>query len=418
MRRIGIVLAFFATSVTCLAADDAKDRDTAKASASPSQSAGAETAQPPLAERIAVIANFHRDRKKQFYDELQSLAHEHKQLSEAEYGKKVSEANQKYNEYLRSAADQLIALIKSNRTDPDVLEGLILLQGDMSYSLSVDPLLAEIVLNDQMKSPKMGRLCYQMCYYNNDKVAETILTAMAEKHPMREVRGQATYALGEYYRETARDDWGRPMTPEQTASLLANAAKKFDDVIKNFGDVKSPDGKENLSERAATALTRVKNIPNLRVGKASPDVNGEDLDGLMIKLSDYRGKVVVLVYWGSWCGPCMAMVPHERELFERMKGRPFVLLGINCGDPREKAKETTRSKQMDWPSWWDGGSTDGPIQSAYNVLHWPTVYVLDSRGTIRYMEVSGKELDSAVDELLAKMDQTNPVSGGEPKPNP
>ncbi len=129
-------------------------------------------------------------------------------------------------------------------------------------------------------------------------------------------------------------------------------------------------------------------------------------------------KVVVLVYWGSWCGPCMAMVPHERELFERMKGKPFVLLGVNCGDPREKAKETTQSKQMEWPSWWDGGSTDGPIQSAYNVLHWPTVYLLDAHGTIRYMEVSGKELDAAVDELLAKMEPTSPVNGSEPKPNP
>jgi hypothetical protein len=256
MRRIGIVLTFFATSVTCLAADDAKDRDTAKASASPSQSAGAETSQPPLAERIAAIANIHRDRKKQFYDELQSLAHEHKQFSEAEYGKKINEANQKYNDYLRPAADQLIELIKSNRSDPNVLEGVILLQGGMSYSLNVDPLLAEIVLNDQMKSPQMGRLCYQMRYENNDKVAETILTAVAEKHP------------------------------------------------------------------------------------------------------------------------------------------------------------------LDWPSWWDGGSTDGPIQSAYNVLHWPTVYVLDSRGTIRYMEVSGKELDAAVDELLAKMEPTNPVSDSESKPNP
>src|SRR5262249_21985096 len=142
----------------------AEESDAAKTPAAQAQSAGENISPAKLADRIAVIANFHRDRKKQFYDELQSLAHEHKQLSETEYSKKVIEANQKYNEYLRPAADQLIDLIKSNRTDPDVLEGLILLQGDMSYSLSVDPLLAEIVLNDQMKSPKMGRLCYQMRY--------------------------------------------------------------------------------------------------------------------------------------------------------------------------------------------------------------------------------------------------------------
>jgi peroxiredoxin len=418
MRGIRIVLLFIAAGSLCVAADGAQESDASKATAARAQSAGENTSPAPLAERIAVIAHIQRERKTQFYDELRSLAQQHKQLSEAEYNKKVVDANQKYNGYLRPAADQLMALIKSNRTDPDVLDGLILLQGDMSYSLGVDPLLVEIVLKDQLKSPKMGRLCYLMQYYNNDKVTETILKTVVEKHPLHEVRGQATYALGEYYRQTARDDWGRPMTPEQTASLLASAAKNFEDVIKNFGDVKSPDEKENLGERAATALTRVKNIPILRVGKTAPDVSGEDLDGRLTKLSDYRGKVVVLVYWGSWCGPCMAMVPHERELFERLKGKPFVLLGVNCGDPREKAKETTQSKQMEWPSWWDGGNTDGPIQSAYNVLHWPTVYVLDAQGTIRYTEVSGHELDAAVDELLAKMEPTSSVSGSEPKPNP
>ena len=49
------------------------------------------------------------------------------------------------------------------------------------------------------------------------------------------------------------------------------------------------------------------------------------------------GKVVVLVFWGSWCGPCMAAVPHERQLVERFKGRPFVVVGVNSDEDREKA---------------------------------------------------------------------------------
>jgi thiol-disulfide isomerase/thioredoxin len=111
-----------------------------------------------------------------------------------------------------------------------------------------------------------------------------------------------------------------------------------------------------------------------------------------------------MVFWGSWCGPCMAMVPHERELFERMKDKPFVLLGVNCGDERDKAKKTAKDKGMEWTSLWDGESTEGPIQSAYNVLHWPTVYVIDARGTIRYFDVTGKELDEAVEKLVGELE--------------
>ena len=52
-------------------------------------------------------------------------------------------------------------------------------------------------------------------------------------------------------------------------------------------------------------------VHNLAVGKPAPEINGVDFDGKPLKLSDYRGKVVVLVFWGTWCGPCMAEVPHE-----------------------------------------------------------------------------------------------------------
>jgi hypothetical protein len=101
----------------------------------------------------------------------------------------------------------------------------------------------------------------------------------------------------------------------------------------------------------------------------------------------------------------MAMVPHERELVKRMEGRPFALLGVNsdqAGD-REKARKATRERQMAWPSWWDGGFR-GAIQTAYDVDHWPTVYVLDSKGVIRYFDVQDKDLDRAVDTLLAEID--------------
>jgi hypothetical protein len=88
-----------------------------------------------------------------------------------------------------------------------------------------------------------------------------------------------------------------------------------------------------------------------------------------------------------------------------MQGRPFALLGVNSDDAndREKARKVTREKQMAWLSWWDGGHL-GTIQTAYDVNHWPTVYILDAKGVIRYFDIRGKDLDRAVDTLLAEMD--------------
>ncbi len=158
--------------------------------------------------------------------------------------------------------------------------------------------------------------------------------------------------------------------------------------------------------QGAGRAARIANLPNLKVGKVAPEIVGEDLDGRPLRLGDHRGKVVVVCFWATWCGPCMAMVPHERELVERMEGKPFVLLGVNsdeAGD-REKAKKATREKLMTWPSWWDGGFR-GAIQTAYDVDHWPTVYVLDPEGVIRYFDVRGKDLDRAVDALLEAMQE-------------
>jgi hypothetical protein len=99
------------------------------------------------------------------------------------------------------------------------------------------------------------------------------------------------------------------------------------------------------------------------------------------------------------------MYPHERSLVKRLADKPFALLGINSDDDRDKVKKVMATNLLSWRSWWDGGSTDGPIQTAYNVSHWPTIYVLDGEGVIRYIDVRGKALDEAVDKLLAEIEK-------------
>ncbi len=97
------------------------------------------------------------------------------------------------------------------------------------------------------------------------------------------------------------------------------------------------------------------------------------------------------------------MYPHERSLVKRLAGEPFALLGINSDKDREKLKGVLQEEEITWRSWWDGGSTHGPIASEWKVRGWPTIYVLDTKGVIRYKNVRGEAMDKAVDELLAEI---------------
>ena len=97
------------------------------------------------------------------------------------------------------------------------------------------------------------------------------------------------------------------------------------------------------------------------------------------------------------------MYPHERSLVKRLEGQPFALLGINSDRDREALKKVMKKQGITWRSFWNGGGTGGPISSAWNVRGWPTIYVLDHKGVIRYKNVRGERMDEAVDALLAEM---------------
>ena len=96
------------------------------------------------------------------------------------------------------------------------------------------------------------------------------------------------------------------------------------------------------------------------------------------------------------------MLPHERSLVQRLAGAPFALIGINSDRDRERIKKVLQEKTT-WRSFWDGGGTDGPIATRWNVRTWPAIYVLDAGGVIRFKGVRDVEMDRAVDSLLREM---------------
>ena len=96
------------------------------------------------------------------------------------------------------------------------------------------------------------------------------------------------------------------------------------------------------------------------------------------------------------------MYPHERSLVKRLEGKPFVLLGVNS-DPKDRMKKAVKEQNLTWRSWWDGGSTGGPIANQWAISGWPTLVLIDHKGVIRHKHVGSpgdKQLDQELDRLI------------------
>ena len=347
------------------------------------------TADPPVSDQVAKMASDFAALEKNFHEELVAAKRDNA---------KISDANRVYQEKWRKAAEEVQSLVKSHTDDSAALDGVLLLTGEMRWTL--DDELTKLALRKK-DDPRMGKVCFNLMYRGDEPWAESIVEAVAESNPSRDVRAQAVFCRGRQYYEAAFP-YGRTVPDAQNASLVKKARDFFGKARKS-DDVKTPDGKQTIGNLATHELKRLDNLPNLVVGGIAPEIDAQDLEGTRMKLSDHRGKVVMVVFWGSWCGPCMAMVPQEKELWQRHRDKPFVLLGVNCGDKLDVAKKTIATRGMDWPSWYDGEEIRGPIETDYDVPHWPRVYLIDAKGVIRSIDAHGKELDEAVEKLLAEV---------------
>ena len=98
------------------------------------------------------------------------------------------------------------------------------------------------------------------------------------------------------------------------------------------------------------------------------------------------------------------MYPHERSLVKQLSDKPFAIIGINSDKDREAIQQIVADKNITWRSFWNGPEgTGGPISKKWRVNSWPTIYVLDENGVIRYKNVRGDDLDDAIVTLLSEM---------------
>lgn len=291
----------------------------------------------------------------------------------AEYDRKVAEAefprSKKQPPSIVEYSKRFLALAKENPGDDVAFDALVWIVENYDSGQPRAQLDEAIDLIEKhfFKSPRLKAIIPSLADSDSRK-AGALVEKLAEKGENRDVRGLASFCLA--YSRYGKYAGGDPKALAAIEALLER-------VGRDYADVKLEDDK-TLGKLADAQLYEVK---YLQPGKVAPDIEGTEVNGKRMKLSDFRGKVVMLVFWGSWCGPCMAEVPHERKLMDTYVRRPFTVVGVNSGDSQIKAVTTIKNQKMTWPSFLDGA--EGPIVERWNVSAFPTVYVLDAKGVIR-----------------------------------
>lgn len=152
--------------------------------------------------------------------------------------------------------------------------------------------------------------------------------------------------------------------------------------------------------RSAEMIDRQRRLLTLTPGAVAQNIVGTDTEGVEFELTDYRGNVVVLVFSGEWCGPCRADYPYQHKLMEKYREDPVVMLGVNSDSKLETIREAKASGEAPpYRTWWDG-STFGPISMAWDIWAWPSTFILDADGVVRYVGKRQDDMIEAVGELL------------------
>jgi thiol-disulfide isomerase/thioredoxin len=257
----------------------------------------------------------------------------------------------------------------------------------------------------------------EKAYHKN---VELLLRRISETNPDRRARAIASFSLAKYEKGLAQevailklapgqvlDSWVARLGKERAgqlggldpSALNADAERLLGRVALDYADVPDPVSFRPLGHQAEAVLNELRGPA---IGRAAPEIAGDDVDGKSMKLSNYRGKVVLLTFGcHETCPPCRAMYPYEKTLSKRLAGEPFALLGFDINaDPRSLA-QAMRAEEITWRSWCENGN--GPIAGLWVSEGIPLLFLIDPEGVIRarYVGFPGKDvLDHAIDVLL------------------
>ncbi len=356
---------------------------------------------PKKAEPPTSLAARYAELQKEYDTTYQQLRERYRNASTDEESRAIwKEMQQLHPKY----AERMLTLVGNDAHRPEAFEPLVqamILDDDGPVGMRAVELLGQHHASHPQLILTLVQQANPEAFPERRKSIQKLLETLKDQATDRSVKGAATFLwlVVQIEKTDQRMITSKQLLDKRSAAFAA-IREQLQQVVRDYGDVALPPPYSKTIAQAAAEPFYF--LDHLVVGKVLPDVEVQDLDGKKVKISDYRGQVVVLDVWTTWCGPCREMIPHLQEMTERFQDKPFVLISLSCDQKKEVVSLFVRAMKMTWVHWWNGGTT-GAAMDKYRIRYVPTIFVLDAKGVIRYKHLRGMALEKAVEELLQEM---------------
>ncbi len=185
-----------------------------------------------------------------------------------------------------------------------------------------------------------------------------------------------------------------------TAILLKNDVAKSEplaDVKKYYADLSSRVKRSSVGQDLKKVIEQIEMTAD---GSVAPDFILPDMNGKKVRLSDLRGKYVIIDFWASWCGPCCKEIPTVKSIYEKYNSKGLEILGLSLDHNKDKWLGAIEKYNMPWIQVSDLKGWECEVAKLYNVTGIPRVFLLDKEGKIISSKLRGEELSNKMDELF------------------
>ncbi len=150
-------------------------------------------------------------------------------------------------------------------------------------------------------------------------------------------------------------------------------------------------------------LVAGKQLPaQIKQGYKAPDVALPTATGDTVRLSSLKGKVVLLDFWASWCGPCRVSNKGLVKLYPKYKDKGFEILGVSLDEDQTDWQKAIKKDKISWLQVIDNGGWDSKTVNQWRISAIPTSYLINKEGVLVAMDLEGKALEKTLNELLAE----------------